>query len=259
MTVWAVPDSAAERLALAKGYPFFIPEDSYLLADGAVRPLPALDDAVFADPVFAGRTPVLAVGSNQSPDQLRRKFAHLPSFQIPVTRAWLADFDVVYATHVTRYGSIPGNLFPTPGARVRLSVTWLDADQLAAMHATEIAGDHYVFGRLGEVDLAIDNGPMLRQVHGYVSLQGCLRDDVAPIGDAPIGLAAIRAEGRPYASLPQEAMLDRLRRRCASPLALDDFVLALVADPDLRDACTQRLRADCLPFAWTHLEILETG
>ncbi|WP_119462151.1 hypothetical protein [Rhodospirillaceae bacterium SYSU D60014] len=250
MTLWPVPNGAAERLALAKGYPFFIPEESYLLADGAVRPLPALDD-----PVFAGRTPVLAVGSNQSPDQLRRKFAHFPPpARIPVTRAWLADFDVVYATHITRYGSIPGNLFPTPGARVRLSVTWLDAEQLAAMHATEIAGEHYVFGRLGAVELAIDNGPMLRQVHGYVSLQGCLRED-----DAPVGLAAIRAEGRPYPGLPQEAMLELLRRRCASPLALDDFILALVTDPDLRDACTQRLRADGLPFAWTHLDVVETG
>src|SRR3546814_12837230 len=75
---------------------------------------------------------------------------------MPGPRAWLADFDVVYATHITRDGSIPGNLFPTPGARVRLSVTWLDAEQLAAMHATEIAGEHYVFGRLGAVELAID-------------------------------------------------------------------------------------------------------
>jgi len=248
--LWPVPEGATERLALAKAYPFFIPEESFLLLDGAVRPL---DPA--ADGLFAGRVPVLAVGSNQSPDQLRRKFAHLPApVAVPVTRAWLADFDVVYAAHVTRYGSIPGNLCPAPGARVRLSVTWLDPDQLAAMHATEISGGSYVFGRLGGLDLAIDGGPVLREAYGYVSLQGCLRQD-----GGPIALAAIRAEGRFFPSLSQEAMLERLRRRCGSSRPLDDFILETIADPALRRDRTRRLREDCLPFDWTNLEVIEAG
>ena len=182
------------RLALARAYPFAFPDHSLLFEDGRTRPL--------ADPAphLAGRTAVLAVGSNQSPEQLARKFAHLPGSVIPLTRVWLDDFDVVYATHVTRYGSIPGNLHACPGARVRLSVTWLDEAQLAVMHATEIAGENYVFARLDGVKLAVDGGMDLESVHAYVSLHGSLSHD-----GAPVGLAAIRTERRPHAALSQEA------------------------------------------------------
>src|SRR5690606_28940504 len=121
--VWPVPEGRSERLALARGYPFEIPDHCLLFEDGVCR---SLDDPA---PHLADRTAVLAVGSNQSPAQLARKFAHLKGTVIPVTRAWLDGFDVAYATHVTRYGSIPGNLHPCPGARVRLSVTWLDDAQ----------------------------------------------------------------------------------------------------------------------------------
>jgi hypothetical protein len=105
-TLWPVPTGRAERLALARAYPFAIPEGSYLLDGGAIRPPASLDGVDLAQ-----RVPVLAVGSNQAQDHLRRKFAQMASpLRLPVTRAWLDDFDVVYATHVTRYGSIPGNL-----------------------------------------------------------------------------------------------------------------------------------------------------
>lgn len=57
-----------------------------------------------------GRTAVLAYGSNASPLQLARKFP-AADFKdedalIPVVRGTLADFDVVYAAHISSCESV---------------------------------------------------------------------------------------------------------------------------------------------------------
>jgi hypothetical protein len=243
--LWAVPDGRAERLALARAYPFAIPDHSLLFEDGGFRPL---DDP---EPHLAGRTAVLAVGSNQSPEQLARKFAHVAGTVIPVTRVWLDDFDVVYATHVTRYGSIPGNLHACPGARVRLSITWLDDAQLAVMHATEIAGENYCYARLDGVRIAIDGGTTLESVHAYVSRHGCLNH-----GGAAAGLAAIRAENRPHGALGQAEALALLAARAGHDGDLDDFIHEGIAEPELRAARTALMRRDALKFHWPLLTVV---
>lgn len=245
MTLWRVPPGRAERLAMAQAYPFEIPEGSYLFRDGVAMPLPASVD-------LNSRTPVLAVGSNQSPHQLERKFAQRPRTEIPVTRAWLEDFDLCYATHVTRYGSIPSNLHACPGMRVRLSITWLDDEQLRIMHPTEIAGENYVFGRLGRLALETVEGLRLDQAFAYVSLHGAARID-----DAPFGLAAMAAERRPHGALMQDEMLALLHRRCGGDTRYEDFVLAPFDEPTERQRRTSFLRANTVPFSWPHFEILE--
>lgn len=244
---WAVPTDRAARLALAKSYPFAIPPDCYLLNAGTVLPLPPLRQLD-----LTGRTPVLAVGSNQSPEQLRRKFAHFDGpCDVPVTRGWLRDFDIVYATHVTRYGAVPGNLHHAPGTRVRLSVTWLDARQLEAVHVTEIAGENYVFARLEGVDLQLDCGMQLDSVFAYVSLHGSLNE-----AGRPIGLAAMCAEGRAHPALDQPAILSLLHRRSGAALPLDDLIIDAIERPERRAALTALLRRDPLPFTWQRLEIV---
>ena len=104
---------------------------------------------------------MIAHGSNRSPEQLQRKFADLPVAEtsIPVTRAWLADHDVVYSAHVTQYGAIAANLRSTPGTTVEIYVTWLSEPQLNRMHETELGGENYAYGRLSGIDLKIEAGP----------------------------------------------------------------------------------------------------
>lgn len=243
---WAVPTDRAARLALAKGYPFAVPAESYLLSGGAALPLPPFDALD-----LEGRVPVLAVGSNQSPEQLARKFAHLDgACEVPVTRAWLQDFDVVYATHVTRYGAVPGNLHHAPGTRVRLSVTWLDPRQLDVVHVTEIAGENYVFARLDGIALQLDGGPLLDSVGAYVSLHGSLNE-----GGRPVGLAAMRAEGRAHPALDQPGVLALLHARAGAGLPLDDLIIDAIERAEQRSALTALLRRDPLPFAWPRLEV----
>lgn len=248
MSLWPVPQKRADRLALAKSYPYRIPEESFLYVDGKTWALDGFDGRD-----VAGRTPVLAVGSNQSPDQLRRKFGGFAtSVVIPVTRAWLADFDVVFASHVTRYGSIPGNLWPMQGMRVRLSINWLTHDQLAHMHGSEIAGENYVYARLPDIDLSITDGPLLNNVFAHVSRHGAMNVD-----GKPAGLSALAAEGRPHRALDQAAALGFLRDQVALATELDEFILQGIADKDARRGRTEFLRRAALPFDWPRLEIVE--
>jgi hypothetical protein len=238
MTLWDIPAGRAERLALARGYPFEIPTQSFLFRGGGALPLAGAPD-------LRGRTPVLAIGSNQSPHQLARKFAHDPDATIPVTRAWLGDFDICYATHVTRYGAIPGNLHACAGMRVRLSITWLDVVQLRVMHATEIVGENYVFARLDGLDLETDEGKRVTSALAYVSPYGAMAAD-----GQPLGLAAMVAERRPHPAALQPAALALLQLRCRATGALDDFILASLDDETERRRRTELLRSDAIAFAW---------
>ncbi|RMD61532.1 MAG: hypothetical protein D6826_09675 [Alphaproteobacteria bacterium] len=245
---WPLPDDEAELVHLAKSYPFAAPEGSYLFSNGKARPLAA---ASRDDDPFAGRTPVIAHGSNRSPAQLRRKFGR--DGEIPVTRAWLADYDVVYSAHVTRYGSVAANLHHVPGVRVAVFVTWLNAAQLARMHETELGGENYRFGRLSGIDLVVEAGgeamPALDEAWVYLSTRGCLA-----IEGAPVGLAAVAAHGRPHRALDQEALLSWLwrRHRHRPDLGLDGFILENIRNAGRRAALTATLAAEAMPMAAPH-------
>jgi hypothetical protein len=248
--LWPVPAGRAERLALAFAYPFTIPEGSYLFLDGAALPLPEGED-------LRGRTPVLAVGSNQSPEQLARKFAHMKRpVRVPVTRCWLQDFDVVHATHITRYGAIPGNLHPAPGVAVRLSVTWLDPEQLAVVHETELTGENYVFGRIEGAKLRLEGGAALDalfapELFAYVSLEGALS-----IGGKPLGLAALAAEGRPHPTATVREALAHLHARAGGHPSVEDMVIAAIERPEERRRLTALMRRDALESDWKSLTVL---
>lgn len=167
---WVLPESDDALLRLAKGYPYAAPAGSYLYRDGASR---ALSGALDPD-LTAGRVPVIAHGSNRAPEQLHRKFGHLEgaASEIPVTRAWLADHDVVYSAHMTRYGSISATLHEAPGTRVQVYVTWLTEAQLPRMHETEIGAGNYGYGRMSGLDLAVEGGPRLTAAFAYLSVHG---------------------------------------------------------------------------------------
>lgn len=253
----------SEKLARATGYPYPAPPHSYLFVNGVAHEIveagrdPVRDgllregDAVV--PVaellhrldIAGadrlddRVPVIAHGSNASPEQLARKFAHVAEdVVIPVIKAWLDDHDVVYATHLTRYGSIPATLERSPGTAVELAITFLTAPQLALMHDTEIAAANYVYGRLDRIGLALDGLGRRTEAFIYLTLHGAL----AP-GGAPLALAARAARNRAFEPLTMHAMLGFARDEVAPGMALDDFIVENIDDDALRGQRTQQLRA----------------
>lgn len=225
------------RLAIAKGYPYRLPRTSFVYVDGRAEPLDRPLDR-------AGRIPVIAYGSNRSPEQLARKFAGWPAgTTVPVTRAWLADHDVVYGAHFTAYGALPAVLARSPGTTVEVSVTWLTDRQLARMHATE-GPSNYRFARIDGVALEVDGHGRVATCWGYLGRRGA----VSAQGRA-IPLGAVRAQGRRAAPRLQEDVLDLARARLAPDAALDPFILQTIACAVTRAQRSQRLQADAIAVA----------
>jgi hypothetical protein len=212
-------------IALATGYPYEFPACSYLFADHARHPLP---DALLAE--LAGRVPIIACGSNRAPEQLARKYQYWPlPLRIPVLCAKLANFDVVYSAHFTRYGAIPATLHPCPGATTDVAVQWLTPAELERMDATEGIGINYDRHHLTGIDLEIEGFGTIHTAETYLSRRGPLIHQ-----GTPIGLAAISCANRAWPALDQRGVLELARLLLAPDATLDNFVRAIVTDAEYR-------------------------
>lgn len=240
--MWGSSDD--EKLARALGYPFGIPEHSYVYDDGRVR--------AFEDPgERGGRIPVIACGSNRAPRQLAWKYREQANATIPVERAWLADFDVVHVTHLTHYGSIAATVQHVEAMRAEVSINWLTQDQLALMHRTEGIGSHYHYAQLNKIKLDGEVGGRLDSAFVYMTIMGCLSVE----GDLA-GLAAVRAQGRPHPSMTQKQVQAHVRARLGEEADERAFILRTIADAGLRRAREIELARDAHPFAWPHVEVI---
>lgn len=235
---WRLPDTDAELLSLATGYPYSRAHRSYLFSNGQHR---TLEPGDADESLFKGRVPVIGHGSNRSSEQLARKFGD--GAVIPVSQAWLHDYDVVYSAHMTRYGAIAANLKHTPGVAGEVWVTWLDETQLHRMHETELGAEIYCFGWLEGVRLELDVGP-----HGeidfaglYLSTYGYLAQD----GEA-IALEAVPARNRTRPSLSQESALGLVRTRYRPQSELETMILEAIREPDRRHALIAEMRAEAI-------------
>lgn len=262
---WPLPSSPSARLKLAKGYPYQAPAASYRFRRGVADLSSPID---WPDDSFLDRTPVIAHGSNRAPEQLARKYgaetdpalkpdsvqAPASADEIPVTVTQLHDYEVVYSAHMTRYGAVAANLQHAPGAQIEVFITWLNAPQLQRMHDTELGGEIYRFGRLNDVKLVQPEGPIppLKSVFVYLSRAGCLR-----VEDQPAGIAAIPAAQRRFPALSQLEALEAVRRQLDPDRELDAFILAVVADPELRRSVIEALRADAVALEAPHFELLD--
>ena len=231
-----------DTLRRALSYPYEIPTNSYIVDGGEHQEL--APGAPMPD--VSGRRPVLAVGSNQSPEQLIRKFNGSNLGPIPVIRARLKDFDIVYSPHVASYGSIPATLRHSPGTRVTLFVNWLTPAQVVHMHETEIPAGNYHFGKLDAIELRLDVGPAMTSAYVYSSRRGSLTRD-----GLPIALAAVRAENRVWPSLNQEEIQNHARKITAAGQHLEAFIRVSIEDVSARRERTRALMSDGLPFNYS--------
>ncbi len=226
---WTLPSDPAGLLALATDYPYAAPADSYLFAEGQARGLSADAWAAFD---FADRLPVLAHGSNRSPDQLRRKFG--AAAEIPVTYGRLQGFDVVYAAHVARYGAVTSTLAAVPGVAARVALNWLTPAQLDFMHQTERM--NYAYGQLPDGCFQPEVGPPPAVTAVYVGNHGPLRLD-----GGLVALAAVSAEGRPHPQLWQHEIQARLADEHYPGAELEALLLERIRDPQARRSFEGRL------------------
>jgi len=196
-------DSAqtAAILARALAYPYAAPEASYLYLDGEAVDLPP------EGPDLDGRSPLLAYGANAAPEALGRKLAPLPGIEMPVMKAELEGFDVVYSAHVSPYGAVPATLVESPGTAAPVFVVHPTAEQRVLLTASEPNYDLTEAGGL----------PAYRSKHGCLSLDG-----------SAVALAAIRSQGRTLPELDEPAVLERVRAAVEPEATLGEFVTACI-------------------------------
>ena len=185
----------------ALGYPWERPGHSFLLDGTTVL---AIDEL----PPLGGepRYPLLAIGSNGSPDTLIRKLADLPPDEqrLAVITGELHDFDIGAAGLPTFYGSFAGTIFGSPGTVVSAALLLVTAVQMTVLAVTERS---YSFGRLDAIRFEPDLAGMdtVSSAFAFVSRWGA-----HCIDGAPVALAAIPASARSAPAYTQEQLLDRV-------------------------------------------------
>ena len=228
--------AALSDLDRARLYPYRTPNGGFILSAGHLYPLRQADIDRQADTLFAGRVPVLSVGSNRAPVQLLRKFGD--QAVVPVTPARLHDCDIVHTAYLGYYAAVPCTAFPAKGVVAHLNVAWLDRDQLQQMHRTEGIGVAYDFVEMEGVEhrFTVPPGP----VFGYAARFGVL--DCG--GGEPAGLAEIAVSDRMFQTLDQQAAATLVRRLGGGDdtRSLDRFLRDMQSDKPARDALVDRLR-----------------
>ncbi len=183
-----------------------------------------------------GRFPVIACGSNASPDQLIRKYNSVETDPIYVTLATLPDFVCCYSAHITGYGSIPATIAAMPGVTTECHITWLTEAQLKRMHKTESVGVNYRFSKLNGLRLQCHAQGSINAAYAYISRTGHLE-----IEGCPIPVAALSTTPPAEQALDQE---DLQRKICAllfPGIPLNDFILDNIKNEKLRRDRTAQL------------------
>ena len=223
-------------LKRARDYPYWAPKRSYTWDIRSVENHVEQFDRDLIEDCW----PVLAVGSNRSPEQLTRKFKGSDVGPIAVQYGRIVDFDVVYAAHISSYGAVPAMLQKMSGVQAKIAITWLSDEQLNIMHRTE---GNYHFGEIENIRLTLEYGEPLESVYLYVGKHGSLR-----VNGEAFGLQDIVALNRPYTSASSADILEILRHRLGAAEGPDDFVCRLVRDEHYRKTIISILGAKARPF-----------
>ena len=220
----------------ARNYPYERADHSFVFADGDIREFGSADNAL-----LQGRHPVLAFGSNAAPEQLQRKYTEHDAVCFAVTRATLRGYDVVYSAHLTSYGAVPATLAPSPGTVLETWITWLDDDQLAHMHTTEMgrggADVNYSYGHLEDVEITVEEIDGIDRVGVYLSNFGALA-----LADAPLAFSRIIAANRQYNAVEKIRVLEQVRDLLSPGQSLEDFIHQIVHEPASRKAWGDALK-----------------
>ena len=208
----------------ALDYPYPYPAYDFVLDNGSVTPLQDRKS-------LEGRIPVLAIGSNRSPEQLLRKFGD-QNF-LPVTCVKLFDYDVVYAAHITSYGSTPAVLAQSPGTIVDIAITWLTKVQLKRMHETEAIGINYDYGVSNSLKIIADYGYQNQNIGCYLGRRGCLN-----IMGNIIALKEIRATKRVFGAFSQSEILKEIWLHEQKEIQFEAWLKNLIQNKEARQSIT---------------------
>lgn len=155
-------------------YPGAWPARSGLLHGDRMLPLTRL--------VYDDRAPVLAVGSNACPGQLRHKMAEFGlGSPVPMVRSRVTGLDVGVSAHVSRMGYVSASPVKSPAVTRELFVLWLDRRQLDVIDASEGAplpdgNFRRAWLPAPDVQVQLADGTVLSGAYAYVNRHGVLHD-----------------------------------------------------------------------------------
>jgi hypothetical protein len=221
-----------------------------VLTDGGALPIESFFHSVGSglDVPLADREPILAYGSNPAPATLLRKFGASGTV-VPVLRAKLDHFDVVFSSHFGPFGSIPATLQASAGTTTEIFITYLTTEQATKMDATE---PNYHFVELGDVSVTFENDWKLDRCYSYITRHGILAVD-----GQEYALADVRASNRAFPAKTEREILEIVRERYWPDEDFDGFVYGSATQRDTARHRTDILKQTSLPFRWTRWEIVD--
>ena len=203
------------------------------------------------------RVPIISVGSNRSPYQLKNKFGI--NENLCVTPAKLYNSIVVYAASISAYGSIPATQWPCEGSVSDLSLLWLSYDQLQIMHLSEGLGIAYNYVELDKDSIIIQDEDYSGSIFGYISLRGVyLFED-----NLPSQLINIKSNVNTYSSINEYEALHKLfLDYSSSQNSLKCWLKKIITNKNMRLSLIKKMSKRSLSpsnVPWKVLDIKVTG
>ena len=180
------------------------------------------------EPPTANRHPVIAIGSNAAPAQMRYKLTRLglPAV-VPMTTLRVSGLGVGVSAHVGLKGYVANSPYADPGGVADVVLTLLDDDQLRAVDDTELPRYRRALLPGAEFPMVLPSGERLDGAYLYVNSAGVLAG----------------VDGKPRTPTTQTVLLAELLQRSAGLRELfdspQDWVDKARADPELRAAVKQ--------------------
>uniref|UniRef100_A0AAU3HS79 Uncharacterized protein n=1 Tax=Streptomyces sp. NBC_01393 TaxID=2903851 RepID=A0AAU3HS79_9ACTN len=159
------------------------PPDGFRRGTTGSAPVPVNYALMSANQTLVGdRYPVISIGSNACPAQLRHKMEGVGvSSTIPIVRARVTGIGIGVSAYVSPLGYVSSSPFHAPGVSRDLYITWLDAAQLDIVDASEgISDPRGEYDRVllpsDDFRMELESGELLGAAYLYVHRYGVIHD-----------------------------------------------------------------------------------
>ena len=119
---------------------------------------------------LAALIPVIAVGSNGSPVQLRRKFYTKHDTMIPTLMMTLENWTATYCRFISGYGAVPATITRHDGCQSILPVNFVDAATFKLLNNSEGLGEFYNLLEIDTRDLTHPEFKTFDTIYAYKAL-----------------------------------------------------------------------------------------